>query len=80
MLFRSRLPAKLAYGYAGMLEGLYRFLPLKGEPRVTRFLVGQMSRMQYFELSRARKDLGYVSKVSTEEGVDRLIRSLKSAE
>jgi nucleoside-diphosphate-sugar epimerase len=45
---------------------------LTGEPRMTRFLALQLGRSHYFNISRARRDFGYVPRVSTVEGMQRL--------
>lgn len=58
---------------AGMLmENLWRWLPLKGEPPLTTFVVEEMILPNWFKLDRARQDLGYKPLISTEEGLRRL--------
>ncbi len=71
----------ISYGMArylgGFLEGIYRAFRLAGEPRMTRFLAGQLATSHYFDISRARKDLKYKVRVSPEEGMKRLLKSLQ---
>jgi 2-alkyl-3-oxoalkanoate reductase len=62
-----------------VLELVYRGLRLPGEPRMTRFLAHQLSTAHWFDLSAARRDLGYSPKVGLEEGLRRLAESLRSA-
>jgi nucleoside-diphosphate-sugar epimerase len=39
---------------------------------MTRFLAAQLSTSHYFDISAARRDLGYTPIVSTKEGMERL--------
>ena len=45
---------------------------------MTRFLADQLATSHYFDISRARKDLGYEPRISTEDGLDRTIKALQS--
>jgi nucleoside-diphosphate-sugar epimerase len=60
------------------LETLYRMLALPGEPRMTRFLAGQLSTSHYFDISRARRDLKYAPVVSPDEGLRRTVSYFQS--
>lgn len=53
-------------------EATYRTFRLSGDPPMTRFLADQLSTSHYFDISRARNELGYEPKISTEEGLERL--------
>ena len=61
-VWRARLAAKL-------LERVYRNLRLGGEPPLTRFVVSQLSTSHYFDITAARRDLGYVPRVTIDDGV-----------
>jgi len=65
-----------AYRIGAMLEIAYRLLHLPGEPRMTRFLAAQLAHSHYFDISAARRDLGYEPLVSTEAGEAKLIEWL----
>ena len=54
------------------LEFLYRFLNLKGEPRMTRFVADELATSHWFDISAAKRDLGYRPAISTQEGLRRL--------
>ncbi len=54
------------------LENCYGLLGFRGEPAITRFLVMQLARSHWFNISRAKSDFGYRPTVSTEEGLARL--------
>jgi nucleoside-diphosphate-sugar epimerase len=59
------------------LERIHRWFGLSGEPAMTRFLASQLSTSHWYDISAARRDLGYCPKVSIEEGLGRLAADLK---
>lgn len=61
-----------AYTAGVVLEWVYRLLSLRREPLMTRFLAQQLAKSHWFSIAAARRDLGYESQVSTEEGMRRL--------
>ncbi len=63
---------RAARAVGSSLEFLYRFLNLKGEPRMTRFLADELATSHWFNISAAKRDLGYRPKISTQEGLRRL--------
>ena len=62
----------ITYAAAGLLEAVYRVLRLRSEPRLTRFLVEEMSTSHWFNIGAARKDLGYRPLVDLETGMKRV--------
>ena len=68
------LPYGVAYAAGAVLEGAWRALRLAGEPPMTRFLAEQLSTPHWYDISAAARDFGYVPRVSTEEGLQRLSR------
>jgi len=48
------------------------------EPLLTKFVVQQLAREHWFDLSKAKRDLGYQAKVSLASGLERLKQSLKA--
>ncbi|HET6574394.1 MAG TPA: NAD-dependent epimerase/dehydratase family protein [Fimbriiglobus sp.] len=60
-----------------VLEFVYRTLRLPGEPPMTRFVASQLATSHWYDISAARRDLGYEPKVGREEGLRRLADSLK---
>ena len=74
----KRVPRRIAYTAGLILETLYRALPLQGEPRLTRFLVEELSTAHWFDISAARNELSYTPKTSMDEGFVRLQRWLRS--
>ncbi len=66
------VPYPLAYVAGAMLETAWTLLRLEGEPPMTRFLAEQLSTPHWYDISAARRDFGYVPRVSTAEGLERL--------
>lgn len=62
-----------AYAAGAVMEVLYRLLRLPGEPLMTRFLALQLAKSHWFSMAAARRDLGYEARVSTVEGLGRLV-------
>jgi len=54
------------------LEIFYKMFKISGEPRMTRFLADELSTAHWFDISAAKKDLGYKPKISMEEGLYKL--------
>jgi len=73
----KHIPAAIAYAIGALMELSYRVLPLKGEPLLTRFVVSQLSTAHWFDLSAAKRDLGYRAEVSITEGLARLAATMK---
>ncbi len=63
--------------FGRVCERAYALLRPDGEPPMTRFLAGQLGQSYYFDISAARRDLGYEPTVSTAEGLDRLVAGLR---
>ncbi len=59
-----------------MLEYLYHAFHIRGEPPLTRFVAEELSTAHWFDISAAKRDLGYRAEVSTNEGLKRLTASL----
>lgn len=66
------IPPRVAMSAAAMLEAVYRLARRPGPPPLTRFAVSQLATAHWFDLSAARRDLGYHPTVSTSEGLHRL--------
>jgi nucleoside-diphosphate-sugar epimerase len=74
----KRVPAGLAYGVGALLESVYLAINKAEEPIMTKFVAKQLSTSHYFDISAAKKDLGYQPLVSIDEGMFRLADSLVS--
>ncbi len=71
------VPAGVAWFAGALMEGSYRLLGKTEEPRMTRFLAHQLSTAHWFDITAARRDLGYAPRVTIAEGLERLERSLR---
>lgn len=71
------MPKPLAHAAAFACEAAWRLLGREDEPPLTRFVVRNLTTAHWFDISAARRDLGYAPKVSIEEGLWRLKLSLK---
>lgn len=69
------VPRRLAVALGGAIELGWRALGRAGEPPLTRFVAEQLGTAHWFDLSAARRDLGYAAPVTTAEGLERLRRS-----
>ncbi len=69
---RRSVPERVAYGAGALLELSYKALGVRSEPPMTRFLARQLSTAHWFDISAARRDLGYHPRVSMAEGMKRL--------
>jgi 2-alkyl-3-oxoalkanoate reductase len=72
------VPVWSAYLAGRVLERVYSLFRLAGEPPMTRFVAGQLSTSHWYNITAARRDLGYEPQVSIEEGLKRLAASFKS--
>lgn len=73
------VPRLVARAAALGYEAAYRGLGLKAEPPLTRFLVTQLTTAHWFDISAAKRDLGYEPAVTIAEGLRRLRASLQAA-
>lgn len=69
---KQSISAGAAYAAGGLLEGLYAALGRRDEPPMTRFVARQLSTAHWYDISAAKRDLGYRPEVSVEEGLRRL--------
>jgi nucleoside-diphosphate-sugar epimerase len=69
---RRGVSRKAAHRVGAVCEFLWKTLPLPGEPPMTRFVASQLASSHWFNLDRARIELGYQPEISFEEGLKRL--------
>jgi nucleoside-diphosphate-sugar epimerase len=72
----------LSLGAASLIgagcEFAWRMLPLRGEPPMTRFVATELAKDHWFDITAARRDLGYTPKISMAEGTAELIAALRT--
>jgi len=70
------VPPALAYVIGAALEKIYGALGKKEEPIMTRFVARQLATAHWFNISGAKRDLGYRPSVNMDEGMRRLAKWL----
>ncbi len=63
---------RLAYALGASLEMIYTAFRITQEPPTTRWVVDELSTAHWFDISAAKRDLGYAPSVTIDEGMDRL--------
>ena len=69
---KRRISFRAAHAIGRVCETVWGTLRLRSEPPMTRFLAEQLSTAHWFDISAAKRDLGYQAKVSMGEGFGRL--------
>jgi len=67
-----QISPRTAYAIGMILEWVYRTFGLSGEPQMTRFVARELSTAHWFDISAAKRDLGYAATISIDEGMQRL--------
>ncbi len=73
---RASVPLPVAVAAGGAAELAWRLLRRADDPPMTRFLARQLATAHWFDISAARRDLGYAPSVGLDEGFRRLAASL----
>jgi nucleoside-diphosphate-sugar epimerase len=68
---------RTASAVGAICEAFWRVLPLGGEPPMTRFVAAELAKDHWFDISAAKRDLGYHPRISMLEGTMELITHLK---
>ena len=69
----KQLSLAAAQRIGAVCEGLWRVLPLPGEPPMTRFIAAELAKDHWFSIEAARRDLGYQPRVTMAEGTAALV-------
>ncbi len=70
---KARVPLPVAYAAGAVLETVWRLGKRAGEPPMTRFAAKELATDHWFDISAARRDLGYHPLVSVAQGTQELI-------
>ena len=72
--WRARsIPLPIATLAGTLVETAYRLSGTEKEPPLTRFVAEQLGTSHWFDLTAAKRDLGYAAPVSTAEGLRLLV-------
>ncbi len=69
---RKSVSLRTALVVAWVFEKMHALSRAEGDPRMSRWMVRQLTTSRWFNISAARRDLGYEPRVSLEEGMRRL--------
>jgi nucleoside-diphosphate-sugar epimerase len=72
------VPVWLAMWLARGFEAAHRLMNNPDEPRLTRFVVRELSTAHWFDITAARRDLGYAPRISIAAGLEQLRLSQQS--
>ncbi len=71
---RKNMPGWLVRPLARITETVWRLLRLKSTPPLSRFQLDFVALPRRYDISRAKRELGYAPPVSVEQGMDRIRR------
>lgn len=74
------VPVSLAMVLAWGFETAHRVTANPAEPRLTRFVVRELSTAHWFNIAAARRDLGYAPRISIAEGLAHLRPALRAGQ
>ncbi|MEN8211294.1 MAG: NAD-dependent epimerase/dehydratase family protein [Thermodesulfobacteriota bacterium] len=69
---KGHVSTKTAYIAGAVFEFIYKLFNLKTDPPITRFVAIELGTSHWFNIAKAKQDLGYNPKVSIKEGLKRL--------
>jgi nucleoside-diphosphate-sugar epimerase len=75
---RRHISYPMALRLAAVLEMVNSLLPGRPEPLLTRYMVGILAKSTTLNISAAHRDLGYVPRISVEEGFQRFVQWWKN--
>lgn len=73
---RKSISRRTAYRVGTVMEKLWTWLPLPGEPPMTRFVAAQLSGSHSYSIESARRDFGFAPIVTMEQGLQSLAEEI----
>jgi nucleoside-diphosphate-sugar epimerase len=73
---KKTMSPKSAWTIGAILEIFYKIFNIKSEPQMTRFVAQELASSHWYDISAAKRDLGYSPSISIEEGLEQLKVSL----
>ena len=73
----KKISLRAATALGALCEAAWQLLPVKSEPPMTRFIAAELAKDHWFDLTAARRDLGYVPRVTMAAGTAELVAHLK---
>jgi nucleoside-diphosphate-sugar epimerase len=75
----KKISLSAATRIGALCETAWKILPLKGEPPMTRFVAAELAKDHWFDLTAARRDLGYAPRISMAAGTAELVSRLRGS-
>ncbi|MDP3069737.1 MAG: NAD-dependent epimerase/dehydratase family protein [Opitutaceae bacterium] len=75
----KRISLRAASAMGAICETLWRVLPVSAEPPMTRFIAAELAKDHWFDLTAARRDLGYEPRISMATGTENLVKHLRQS-
>lgn len=75
----KKIPLGAAATIGAVCETLWRVLPVNTEPPMTRFIAAELAKDHWFNLDAARRDLGYVPRITMATGTENLVKHLRES-
>jgi nucleoside-diphosphate-sugar epimerase len=72
-----KVPLAVATTIGAASEAAWRLFSLRGDPPMTRFIAAELAKDHWFDISAARRDLGYSPRISMSQGTAELIGVLR---
>lgn len=74
---KKKIPLPMAYAAGGLAELVWKLLKKAGEPPITRFVAVELAKDHYFDLSAAKRDLGFQPAYTMGDALSETIADLK---
>lgn len=75
---RRKIPKAVARAVGGVMEFAYLTMRWSGEPSMTRFLASSLAVSHYYDISKAKRELGYQPQVNMTEALERTVADLRT--
>ena len=69
----KKISLQTALRIGAVCETIWKALPLKSEPPMTRFIAKELATDHWFDITAAKRDLGYAPRISMAQGTSELI-------
>ena len=70
---RKKIPYWFVYSIVTIMESILTFFKIEKEPRFTRYSIASLAKSVTFDISLARKNLGYEPRMSIEEAIEEFV-------
>jgi nucleoside-diphosphate-sugar epimerase len=74
----KKIPLPLAYTVGAVYEAVWKLFGLRSDPPITRFVAVELAKDHYFDISAARRDLGYLARTQMAEALQQTVDDLKA--